>query len=56
MTITIGINGFGRIGRCTLRHIAESARTDVKVTKLWGLSKPHTVDTVITILTVSYCA
>lgn len=34
MTITIGINGFGRIGRCTLRHIAESARTDVKVIKL----------------------
>ena len=31
MTITIGINGFGRIGRCTLAHIAESGRTDVKV-------------------------
>ena len=27
MTVTIGINGFGRIGRCTLAHIAEAART-----------------------------
>jgi len=34
MTITIGINGFGRIGRCTLSHIAESAREDVKVVKV----------------------
>ncbi|MEZ7812613.1 MAG: glyceraldehyde 3-phosphate dehydrogenase [Paracoccaceae bacterium] len=31
MMITIGINGFGRIGRCTLAHIAESARNDVQV-------------------------
>lgn len=31
MTITIGINGFGRIGRCTLAHIAESARNDVEI-------------------------
>ncbi|PVH27968.1 type I glyceraldehyde-3-phosphate dehydrogenase [Pararhodobacter oceanensis] len=31
MTITIGINGFGRIGRCTLSQIAESARNDVQV-------------------------
>ncbi len=31
MTITIGINGFGRIGRCTLAHIAESGRNDVQV-------------------------
>ncbi|MDP2084948.1 MAG: type I glyceraldehyde-3-phosphate dehydrogenase [Gemmobacter sp.] len=31
MTITIGINGFGRIGRCTLAHIAEAARNDVQV-------------------------
>lgn len=34
MTVTVGINGFGRIGRCTLRHIAETARDDVKVVKL----------------------
>jgi glyceraldehyde 3-phosphate dehydrogenase len=31
MTISIGINGFGRIGRCTLAHIAESGRNDVEV-------------------------
>jgi len=34
MTVTIGINGFGRIGRCTLAHIAESARNDVQVVKI----------------------
>ena len=34
MTITLGINGFGRIGRCTLMHIAEAARTDVRVVKI----------------------
>jgi len=31
MTITVGINGFGRIGRCTLAHIAQSGRNDVQV-------------------------
>ncbi|QUS35735.1 type I glyceraldehyde-3-phosphate dehydrogenase [Falsirhodobacter algicola] len=31
MTITVGINGFGRIGRCTLAHIAQSGRNDIKV-------------------------
>ena len=34
MTVTLGINGFGRIGRCTLAHIAEAARNDVQVVKL----------------------
>jgi glyceraldehyde 3-phosphate dehydrogenase len=34
MTVTLGINGFGRIGRCTLAHIAESARNDVQVVKV----------------------
>ena len=34
MTITLGINGMGRIGRCTLSHIAEAAREDVKVVKI----------------------
>ncbi|MGF6860847.1 glyceraldehyde 3-phosphate dehydrogenase [Rhodobacteraceae bacterium MBR-64] len=34
MTITIGINGFGRIGRCTLAHIATSGRNDVQVVKI----------------------
>lgn len=34
MTVTIGINGFGRIGRSTLAHIAESSRNDVQVVKI----------------------
>ena len=34
MTVTIGINGFGRIGRCTLAHIASAARNDVSVVKM----------------------
>lgn len=33
MTINVGINGFGRIGRCTLSHISASGRTDIKVVK-----------------------
>jgi len=31
MTVRIGINGFGRIGRCTLAHIIESGRDDIEV-------------------------
>ena len=34
MTVKLGINGFGRIGRCTLAHIAEAARNDVEVVKI----------------------
>ncbi len=34
MTVTVGINGFGRIGRATLAHIAEAARNDVQVVKV----------------------
>ncbi len=34
MTINLGINGFGRIGRSTFSHITESARNDVQVTKI----------------------
>ncbi len=34
MTVTVGINGFGRIGRCTLSHIAASGRNDIQVVKL----------------------
>lgn len=34
MTVTVGINGFGRIGRCTLAYIAEAARNDVQVVKI----------------------
>jgi glyceraldehyde 3-phosphate dehydrogenase len=33
MTIKVGINGFGRIGRCTLAHIAASGRDDIEVVK-----------------------
>ena len=33
MSITVGINGFGRIGRCTLAHIASSGRNDIRVVK-----------------------
>ncbi|WP_424986819.1 type I glyceraldehyde-3-phosphate dehydrogenase [Microbulbifer sp. S227A] len=33
MTINVGINGFGRIGRCTLSHIAASGRNDIRVVK-----------------------
>jgi glyceraldehyde 3-phosphate dehydrogenase len=42
MTVTVGINGLGRIGRCTLAHIAEAARTDVKVVKV---NAPGPIDT-----------
>ncbi|MBE1282275.1 MAG: type I glyceraldehyde-3-phosphate dehydrogenase [Rhodobacteraceae bacterium] len=34
MTIKVGINGFGRIGRCTLSHIAASGRDDIEVIKV----------------------
>ena len=34
MTIKLGINGFGRIGRSTLRALAESGRKDVEIVKL----------------------
>ena len=34
MTVKVGINGFGRIGRCTLSHIAGSGRADIQVVKV----------------------
>ena len=34
MTIRIGINGFGRIGRCTFAHIHESARQDIEIVRI----------------------
>ncbi len=34
MTVHVGINGFGRIGRATLAHIAQSTRDDIKVVKV----------------------
>jgi glyceraldehyde 3-phosphate dehydrogenase len=36
MTVTLGINGFGRIGRCTLAHITEARAT----TSRWSRSTP----------------
>jgi len=34
MTVKVAINGFGRIGRCTLSSIVESGRNDIEVVKL----------------------
>lgn len=34
MTTKVAINGFGRIGRCTLAHIIESGRNDIEVVKI----------------------
>ena len=34
MTIKVGINGFGRIGRCALSHIAAAGRNDIEVVKI----------------------
>ena len=34
MSITVGINGMGRIGRCTLAHVIESGRNDIEVAKI----------------------
>ncbi len=31
MTIRVGINGLGRIGKCTLKHIFEASRNDIEV-------------------------
>ena len=38
MTLTLGINGFGRIGRAVLRAILESGRTDLKVVAINDLA------------------
>ena len=32
--VTVGVNGFGRIGRCTRAHITESSRNDIEGVKL----------------------
>ena len=42
MTIRIGINGFGRIGRNILRAIAESGRTDIQVVGINDLGPVET--------------
>lgn len=38
MTVKVGINGFGRIGRNVLRAILESGRTDIKVVAINDLT------------------
>ncbi|EFO29852.1 glyceraldehyde-3-phosphate dehydrogenase, type I [Roseibium sp. TrichSKD4] len=42
MTIKVGINGFGRIGRNVLRAIAESGRTDIQVVAINDLGPVET--------------
>lgn len=42
MTIRIGINGFGRIGRLVLRAIHETGRTDYEVVAINDLGPPET--------------
>lgn len=42
MTIKIGINGFGRIGRNVLRALIESGRNDIQVVAVNDLSPPET--------------
>lgn len=42
MTIKLGINGFGRIGRNVLRALIESGRSDVEVVAINDLSPPET--------------
>jgi glyceraldehyde 3-phosphate dehydrogenase len=42
MTIRVGINGYGRIGRNTLRALYESGRTDIKVVAINDLGNPET--------------
>ena len=42
MTIRVGINGFGRIGRNILRAIAESGRTDIEVVGINDLGPVET--------------
>ncbi len=41
MTTRLAINGFGRIGRCVLRALFESGRTDVEVVAVNDLAKPE---------------
>ena len=42
MTVTVAINGFGRIGRNVLRAIAESGRTDIEVIAINDLGPVET--------------
>ena len=42
MTIKVGINGFGRIGRCVLRALVESGRADIEVVAINDLAPIET--------------
>lgn len=42
MTVTVAINGFGRIGRCVLRALVESGRDDIKVIAINDLGPTET--------------
>ena len=42
MTLKVGINGFGRIGRNILRAIIESGRTDIQVVAINDLGPVET--------------
>ena len=42
MTVKVGINGFGRIGRNVLRAIVESGRTDIEVVAINDLGPVET--------------
>ncbi|MBA5723650.1 type I glyceraldehyde-3-phosphate dehydrogenase [Candidatus Liberibacter sp.] len=42
MAIKVAINGFGRIGRCILRALVESARDDIRIVAINGLSSVET--------------
>ncbi len=47
MTIKIGINGLGRIGRCVLRAVTEASRSDIEMVALNG---PAPVETHVHLL------
>src|SRR5246127_5070177 len=42
MSVRVGINGFGRIGRNVLRAAAEAGRTDIEVVGVNDLAPPET--------------
>ena len=42
MTISVAINGFGRIGRCALRALVETGRRDIEVVAINDLAPPET--------------
>ena len=43
MTIKIGINGMGRIGRMVVRSIIETKNKDLKIQHINNRSNPETV-------------